>query len=94
MNKKELIEAVASKLDCTTSLANELVNTVIGTITESVLAWEAVNIKGFGKFFTRKRAAKKGFNMATNKAIEIPAYTAFAFKTWATVKRNIKNKFK
>ena len=59
MNKAELIEAVAAKLEVSKAEANRVVETVVGTIIEGAVAGEAV-IPGLGKLVKVETAARSG----------------------------------
>jgi DNA-binding protein HU-beta len=83
VNKQELVEAVAKKLDTSKAQAGEIVDALFGM--QGVIASElrkggAVNITGFGNFVTRKRAAREGRNPQTGKTIKIKAATVPAFR--------------
>ncbi|KAK42938.1 DNA-binding protein [Caballeronia jiangsuensis] len=79
MNKQELIDAVAAKVDMSKSAIEETVNTVIGTISKEVAAGNTVQLVGFGSFSRGKRAARTGRNPQTGEAIEIAAAKTVKF---------------
>ncbi len=83
MNKQELTEAVAKKLDTSKAQAGEIVDLFFAT--DGVIATElrkggSVQITGFGNFVTRKRGARTGRNPQTGATIKIKASTAPAFR--------------
>ena len=59
MNKAELIEAVAAKLEVSKADAGRTVETVIGTIIEGAIGGECV-IPGLGKLVKADVAARSG----------------------------------
>jgi len=59
MNKAELIEAVATKLEVSKADAGRTIDTVIGTILEGVVGGECV-VPGLGKLVKTATAAKTG----------------------------------
>ena len=59
MNKAELIEAVATKLEVSKTEAGRTVDTVIGTIIEGAVAGECV-LPGLGKIVKTETAARSG----------------------------------
>lgn len=79
MNKQELIDAVAAKVDMSKSAIEETVNTVVGTISKEVTAGNTVQLVGFGSFSRGKRAARTGRNPQTGEAIEIAAAKTVKF---------------
>ena len=80
MNKGELIERVAKDCDMTKASVEQVVNSILGTITEAVAAADKVTLIGFGTFSVSARAAREGRNPQTGKTIKIPAKKAVKFK--------------
>ena len=79
MNKQELIDAVAAKVDMSKPAIEETVNTVISTISKEVAAGNAVQLIGFGSFSSGERAARTGRNPQTGEAIDIAAAKTVKF---------------
>jgi DNA-binding protein HU-beta len=76
VNKQELVEAVAKKLDSSKAHAGDVVDlffSTTGIIAGELKKGGKVQITGFGNFETRKRAARQGRNPRTGKAISIKA---------------------
>lgn len=86
MNRKELIDALASKTDCTKACADRTLAALIEVITATLKKGDNVALVGFGTFEVRKRAARNGRNPATGAALKIKASKAPAFKAGATLK--------
>ena len=86
MNKTELASKLASQTDLTQAKANEVIEAIFSTEPgQGIIAVELdtegeVSISGFGKFETRRRAARQGRNPATGATIQIAAKTVAAFK--------------
>ena len=59
MNKQELIDAVAAKVDMSKSAIEETVNTLIGTISKEVAAGNTVQLVGFGSFSRGKSRVER-----------------------------------
>lgn len=60
-----------------------------GAIAEAVQAGKNVKIPGFGKFATRKRAARKGRNPRTGAEIDIPEATVITFSPGKGLKETL-----
>lgn len=89
VNKQELIEAVATRLNASKAQAAAIVDTFFGT--DGIIASELKNggnvqLTGFGNFETRKRAARTGRNPQTGQAIDITASTVPAFRAGKALK--------
>ena len=80
MNKSELIQAVADKVDSPKSEVSRTLDAVLDTITESVARGDKVSLTGFGTFERRERAARSGRNPQTGAQIKVAASKAPAFK--------------
>jgi len=86
MNRKELVDALASKTDCTKACADRTLAALIEVITATLKKGDNVALVGFGTFEVRKRAARIGRNPATGAELKIKASKAPAFKAGATFK--------
>ncbi len=80
MNKKELVEAVSLKKEMTKKEAEDLVDTVFDTITDSLLEGNKVLISGFGTFKVNHRKERKGVSPKTKEIMTIPASKTLTFK--------------
>ena len=93
MNKSELITKLAKKAGLTQAKAGEAVDAIFnahkGLVVVELSAGRKVTLPGFGSFSVRKRAARKGRNPATGKAISIPARKYPAFKVGKTLKEKV-----
>ena len=91
MTKPELIEKIAlatkhSKKDCTTML-----EATLDSIKEAMSDGEKVLLVGFGSFYVRERAARKGVNPRNpSETIQIPAMNTPHFKSGKTFKEAIR----
>ena len=89
MNRQDMIDAVAKKLQKSRSYATEVVDLFFsanGLIAGELKKGGKVQISGFGNFETRRRAARAGRNPATGKAISIKASTVPAFRPGKALK--------
>ncbi|HEX9895392.1 MAG TPA: HU family DNA-binding protein [Gemmatimonadales bacterium] len=83
MNKQDLVEVVAKKLDTSKAQAGEIVDLFFaadGIIAGELKKGGRVQVTGFGNFVTRKRGARAGRNPQTGAAIKIKASTAPVFR--------------
>jgi DNA-binding protein HU-beta len=86
VNKKELIDAIAARLDGDRKAAAAAVEGVLDEITRAVVRGERVALTGFGTFEKRVRAARTARNPATGEAIKLKKTSVPAFKAGATLK--------
>lgn len=95
MNKAMLIEAVEKDMAeqghpiDSHAQAGRIVDSVIGTITKTVVSGETVQISGFGSFKPVTRAAHAAVNPATRESVEVPAKKSVRFAPGAALKRAV-----
>jgi DNA-binding protein HU-beta len=86
VNKSELIDIVAERLNLSKKAAGDVVEAVIDEITRSVSSGEKVSISGFGVFEKQDRAARVGRNPRTGAAVKIKATSVPKFRAGADFK--------
>ena len=89
MNKGELIDKVASKIDVTKKQADSVISATIETIMEAVAGDDKVTLVGFGSFEARNRKAREGRNPKTNEKMSIPATKVPAFSAGKLFKEKV-----
>ena len=93
MNKTELVAKTQENIDINVSKKDltTIVEGVIKSITDELIAGGRVQLVGFGTFEVSERAARKGRNPQTGIEIEIPASKAPKFKPGKALKDAVKN---
>lgn len=86
MNKKELVKAIAEKLETTQKAAGEQLEAILEVITDALVDGQEVKISGFGTFSISERAAREGRNPATGETIQIAASKSPKFKAAKALK--------
>lgn len=86
MNKKELVEAMASRSDSSGAAADRAVNALVEIISESLKKGDSLTLPGFGTFEVRDRAARSGRNPQTGEELKIAASKLAAFEPGAALK--------
>jgi len=89
VNQKNFIAIVAEEVDYPQTVVKEMLYGILDTITNELAAGNEINLTGFGKFATVERAARKGFNPATGKHIQIAASTGIKFKAGTGLKNAV-----
>ena len=94
MNKSELVDALAEKMETTKVEAQRIIDALFdtreGVITETLKGGDRVQITGFGTFETRKRKARTGRNPRTGEEIEIGPTISPSFRPGKALKDAIK----
>ena len=86
MNRNELIASVAGSAGISKADAASAIDSVLGTISNTLAAGEEVRLVGFGTFSVANRAASVGRNPRTGEAIQIAAATRPKFKAGKALK--------
>ncbi|NLD25801.1 MAG: HU family DNA-binding protein [Acholeplasmataceae bacterium] len=73
MNKKELVEAMASKAGVPVNQANKVLDAFVDVVGEALKAGDSVQLVGFLSLKVGERAERVGRNPATGEEIKIPA---------------------
>ena len=89
MNKADLVNSLSTKTGLTKTKSNEVVDSIVSTITESLRNGEKVTLVGFGTFTTSKKEARKGRNPKTGETLEIPAKTVAKFKAGSELTKSV-----
>ncbi|MEI6094497.1 MAG: HU family DNA-binding protein [Gammaproteobacteria bacterium] len=89
MNKKEFIDMISDKASLTKKDAEIALHAVIDSLTELLAKGDSIVLPGFASIAVKKRAARKGRNPSTGKAIDIPASNAISFKAGTKLKEAI-----
>ncbi|MDP3986018.1 MAG: HU family DNA-binding protein [Candidatus Veblenbacteria bacterium] len=92
MNKAELVEHIATKVQLTKKQAEEVVDAFTGIVMATLKSRGEVTITGFGTFLARDRAARMGVNPQNpSEKMQIPAVTVPKFKAGKALKDALKS---
>ncbi len=80
VSKKDLVSAVAKSASLSQAQTATVVDALLEEIERALKAGKKVRLIGFGTFEVRERAARRGVNPQTGKAMDIPQSKSPAFK--------------
>lgn len=89
MNKNELIEAVASKIDGTKADATRAIDAIFETISDELKGGGEVRLVNFGTFLVADRKATTGRNPRTGEPIQIAASKSPKFRPGKILKEAV-----
>ena len=89
MNKKELIDSIASSTGESKRTVQDVLDATLNTIEGAVKKGDRVSLPGFGTFERRARSARTARNPRTGEEIKVAATKVPAFKPGATFKSNV-----
>ncbi len=90
MNKQGLAEVVQQVLGGTKVQAEQVVETIIETITKSLKKGDEVSIAGLGIFSAKLRAARTARNPRTGESVKVPATKVPKFRAAKALKDAVK----
>lgn len=80
MNKRDVVDAVASKTGHSKKDTEAMIEALLDAVTDALQRGDQVAFTGFGTFSVSTRAAREGVNPATKERIKIPAVNVPKFK--------------
>ena len=89
MNKSSIVEAVHAKLGGTKVQAEQVVDTIINSIVDTLRKGGEVSISGLGIFSTKTRAARKARNPRTGETIQVAAMRVPKFRAAKALKDSV-----
>jgi DNA-binding protein HU-beta len=91
MNKADLSQEVAEKMNLPKRQVEDTLNAILDTIIAKLKKGDEVVLTGFGAFSAKKRAARQGVNPQNpSEKIQIPAVTVPKFKAGKGLKDALK----
>lgn len=73
MNKSELIKGISKQVNIPLHEATNIINTILQTMTQSLVNGENVEIRGFGSFTVSHYDVYTGKNPKTGEKVEVKA---------------------
>lgn len=80
MTKKEIVKAISEELGLTQLKTKEIVQKTFDAIVETLVTDHRIELRNFGVFEVKKRAARKARNPRTGGQVEVPAKFVVTFK--------------
>ena len=90
MNKQGIVDRVHEKLGGTKVQAEQVVDTVIDCVVDSLKRGEEVSIAGLGIFSVKKRAARTARNPRTGETVQVKAMNVPKFRAAKALKDAVK----
>ena len=80
MTKKEMVRRIAAELDIDQGLTRKVVQRTLDMILASLVNEGRIELRNFGVFEVRRRAARKARNPRTNEEMIIPPRNVILFQ--------------
>ena len=92
MTKKEIVRSISDKLGITQLRTKEIVQCVFDEILETLVAEGRIELRNFGVFEVRKRAARKARNPRTGDAVQVGEKYVVVFKAGKVLEQAVQDK--
>ena len=80
MTKKDIVKTISEKIDMTQLQTKEIVQHTFAAIMESLAQKGRVELRNFGVFIAKKRAARTARNPKTEETVHVPEKIVVTFK--------------
>ncbi len=80
MTKKEIVKTISEEMGLTQLKTKEIVQKTFDAIIDALVTDERIELRNFGVFEVKKRAARKARNPRTGDRVHVPAKYVVTFK--------------
>lgn len=80
MTKKEIVKTISEEIGLTQLKTKEIVQKTFDAIVETLVDERRIELRNFGVFEVKKRAARKARNPRTGQRVEVPEKFVVTFK--------------
>lgn len=89
LTKKEIVRSISEETGLTQAAVREIVQKTLDTVMGSLVKGERVELRNFGVFDLKVRAARLGRNLSTGDAVSVPEKIVVAFKPSKEMERRV-----
>ncbi len=94
MTKADIVTDIVNKTGIDKVVVLGVVESLMDTITKSMIKGENIYFRGFGSFILKKRAEKLGRNITKNTSVKIPAHMIPSIKFCSEFVEKVSTKVK
>lgn len=80
MTKKEIVKTISEAIEMTQLKTKEIVQKTFDAIVETLVEERRIELRNFGVFEVKERAARKARNPRTGERVDVPAKMVVTFK--------------
>ena len=92
MTKRDLVRSVAEGLDVDQKQAQTIVQRVLDTVLTTLAIQGRVELRNFGVFEVKRRAARKAHNPRTGEKVDVPERDVVTFKPGREMQQRIEHR--
>ena len=91
MTKKEIVKTISEEIGLTQLKTKEIVQKTFDAIVETLVTEHRIELRNFGVFEVKKRAARKARNPRTGARVDVPAKYVVTFKPGKEMEERVKH---
>ena len=91
MTKRDLARAVSEQTGIPQTQAHEYVQRILGTVLETLAVEGRVELRNFGIFEVKQRAAREARNPRTGEKVDVPEKYVVSFKPGRVMQQRVEN---
>ncbi len=91
MTKKRIVRKIAAELDVDQTLIKKVVQLCLDQMIETILTKGRLELRNFGVFQTKQRAARKARNPRTNEEVLVPPKRVITFQAGKNVNKRLQD---
>ena len=91
MTKKEIVKTISDEIGLTQLKTKEIVQKTFDAIVETLVTEHRIELRNFGVFEVKKRAARKARNPRTGARVDVPAKYVVTFKPGKEMEERVKH---
>ncbi len=89
MTKKEIVLALVNKFDLSHTLAKDVVQMLFDSIVDTLANEGRIELRNFGVFEVKRRAARAARNPKTNEQVSVPEKFVVSFKAGKEMEQRV-----
>ena len=90
MTKKEIVKTISEDIGLTQLKTKEIVQKTFDAIVETLVEEKRIELRNFGVFEVKQRAARKARNPRTGQRVDVPAKFVVTFKPGKEMEERVK----
>ena len=90
MTKKEIVKTISEEINLTQLQTKEIVQKTFDAIVEALVVERRIELRNFGVFEVKKRAARKARNPRTGADVEVPEKYVVTFKPGKLMEQRVR----
>ncbi|GEM_PF-466467 len=91
MTKKDIVKTISEKINMTQLTTKGIVQETFDTIVETLVREGRIELRNFGVFEAKERAARKARNPRTEEPVDVPSKIVVTFKPGKRMAERVKN---